>query len=103
MVPDGTPLDPTNPQSINVAEETLNIWHSDFSSEENTTHVSILTPDNSNISHNISSLSSGCSPTGDTVWYPLPNSVDCLSSESFLAPIFHPPMGDYLGELLRTL
>ena len=30
----GTPLDPTNPQTIDVAEETLNIRHSEFSSEE---------------------------------------------------------------------
>ncbi len=36
-------LDPTNPQPIDVAEETLNIRHPGFSPRENTTHVSILT------------------------------------------------------------
>lgn len=49
-------LDPTNPQPIDVAEETLDIRHSGFSPKENTTYVNILTFYRSTQSYNWASM-----------------------------------------------
>ena len=59
----GERLDPTNPQSIDVAEETLSIRHPEFSSREITTYVSILTSCRSTRVYTLASVQQERSPT----------------------------------------
>ena len=97
----GAGLDPSNPQTTDVAEETLDLRHPEFSSGE-----SLLIP----------AFSLPPAPTNLTIYLhcrrdaPLPpaiggipSSVDNLVPIIFGATYLSRQRRDYLGELLRTL
>ena len=56
-------LDPTNPQSIYVAEGNLELSECGIFTHRIATHASILTPDISTAPYSTASLNSGRSPT----------------------------------------
>lgn len=89
-------LVPTNPQTIDVAEETLGIRHPEFSSGDNTTHASILTSYRSTMPYGLGFVADKKAPLPPAIGG-APSSVSSLASIIFGACL--PPR--LKGEVFR--